>query len=119
MARKKKLTKWERKVRAHNAAARRRRAKAAADFYRKMNPGKKAAVLRVTPLKGGGYSVKPLKGNAAKSAFQRCVSDVEKKGGAYDPRAVCASAGRSKYGQREMTRRSLAGKKRARRRRSR
>lgn len=52
------------------------------------------------------------------SAFDRCVADVSKKGGAYDPRAVCASAGRKKYGQKEMTRRSVAGRKRAARKRS-
>ncbi len=48
----------------------------------------------------------------ARSAFDRCVQSVAAKGGAYDPRAVCAAAGRAKYGQREMTRRSVAGKRR-------
>lgn len=47
------------------------------------------------------------------SAFDKCVASVSKKGGADDPRAVCASAGRKKYGQAEMTRRAVAGKKRA------
>ena len=45
-------------------------------------------------------------------AFAKCVASVKKKGGASDPRAVCAAAGRKKYGQAEMTRRSVAGKKR-------
>ncbi len=49
----------------------------------------------------------------AQSAFDRCVAEVSKKGGAYDPRAVCAAAGRKKYGRAEMTRRAVAGKKRA------
>jgi len=49
------------------------------------------------------------------SDFERCVTAVTKRGGAYDPRAVCAAAGRKKYGQREMTRRSIIGKKKARR----
>jgi hypothetical protein len=49
-------------------------------------------------------------------AFARCVASVKKRGGAADPRAVCAAAGRAKYGQSEMTRRSVAGKKAAARR---
>ena len=49
----------------------------------------------------------------AKSAFDKCVADVAKKGGAYDPHAVCAAAGRKKYGAAEMARRAAAGKKRA------
>ena len=57
------------------------------------------------------HSVTPYTGNP--SAFEQCVSDVEARGGARDPRAVCAAAGRKKYGQREMTRRSLAGKRKA------
>lgn len=49
----------------------------------------------------------------AKGAFARCVAEVAKKGGASDPRAVCAAAGRKKLGQAEMTRRAKAGKKKA------
>lgn len=45
-------------------------------------------------------------------AFAKCVKSVSARGGASDPRAVCAAAGRKKYGQAEMTRRSVAGKKR-------
>jgi hypothetical protein len=48
------------------------------------------------------------------SKFEKCVREVEAKGGAYDSRAVCAAAGRKKLGQAEMTRRSVAGKKLAR-----
>jgi hypothetical protein len=51
------------------------------------------------------------------SAFERCVKEVASRGTAYDPRAVCATAGRRKYDQAEMTRRSVAGRKRAARRR--
>lgn len=47
------------------------------------------------------------------SAFDRCVGSVESRGGARDPRAVCAAAGRAKYGQAEMTRRAVAGKRKA------
>lgn len=50
-------------------------------------------------------------------AFQRCVRDVRARGGAYDPAAVCAAIGRAKYGQAEMTRRAVAGKRKAARRR--
>lgn len=46
-------------------------------------------------------------------AFERCVKEVSERGGAYDPRAVCATAGVRKFGQAEMTRRAIAGKKRA------
>jgi len=46
-------------------------------------------------------------------AFERCVKSVKARGSAYDPRAVCATAGRKKYGQAEMTRRAIAGKRRA------
>lgn len=53
--------------------------------------------------------------NPATGAFERCVETVSKRGGATDPRAVCAAAGRKKYGQAEMTRRAVAGKKRAKR----
>jgi hypothetical protein len=49
----------------------------------------------------------------AQSAFDRCVQSVAAKGGAYDPRAVCAAVGRKKLGQAEMTRRSKAGKRAA------
>jgi hypothetical protein len=45
--------------------------------------------------------------------FDRCVQAVEARGGAYDPKAVCAAAGRKKYGQAEMSRRAAAGRRRA------
>lgn len=50
-----------------------------------------------------------------KGEFQRCVEAVESRGGAYDPRAVCAAQERRKYRQKELTRRAVAGKKRVRR----
>lgn len=52
---------------------------------------------------------------AKQSKFAKCVKSVKKSGSADDPRAVCAAIGRRKYGQAEMTRRSIAGKKRAKR----
>ncbi len=45
-----------------------------------------------------------------KGKFQRCVEAVESRGGAYDPQAVCSAQERHKYGQKELTRRALAGK---------
>lgn len=48
-----------------------------------------------------------------KGKFERCVRDVKAKGSAYDPRAVCAAMERKKYGQKELTRRAVAGKRRA------
>lgn len=47
------------------------------------------------------------------SAFKRCVAEVEAKGGAHDPRAVCAAAGRKKYGAKAFQAMAAAGKKRA------
>jgi hypothetical protein len=44
--------------------------------------------------------------------FARCVKAVAEKGGAYDPKAVCASAGRKKYGARKMASMAKAGRKR-------
>jgi hypothetical protein len=45
--------------------------------------------------------------------FAKCVKAVAEKGGAYDPNAVCASAGRRKYGPRKMAAMAKAGRKRA------
>ena len=47
------------------------------------------------------------------AAFARCVTAVSAKGGAYDPRAVCAAAGRKKYGKAKFQRMAAAGKRRA------
>ena len=45
--------------------------------------------------------------------FAKCVKSVEARGGAYDPNAVCAAAGRKKYGAKKMASMARAGKKRA------
>lgn len=45
--------------------------------------------------------------------FAKCVKSVETSGSANDPRAVCASAGRKKYGAKKMASMARAGKKRA------
>lgn len=51
------------------------------------------------------------------AAFQRCVKSVQERGGAYDPRAVCAAAGRKKYGAKTYQEMAAAGRKRAARKR--
>jgi hypothetical protein len=48
-----------------------------------------------------------------RGAFKRCVSKVRARGGAYDPRAVCAAAGRKKYGAAAFAKMSAAGRRRA------
>jgi hypothetical protein len=68
------------------------------------------AVVREFYL-AGYHDAMGEKGNPG--AFAKCVKAVTAKGGAADPRAVCAAAGRKKLGQAEMTRRAKAGKKRA------
>ena len=46
-----------------------------------------------------------------KGRFERCVKAVSERGGAYDPEAVCAAQERREIGQKELTRRALAGKR--------
>lgn len=53
------------------------------------------------------------KANPGKGAFARCVKHVSEKGTALDPRAVCAAAGRRKYGAKKFAAMARAGKKRA------
>jgi hypothetical protein len=64
-----------------------------------------------------GIDVSMVKANprASRGKFQRCVEAVSARGGAYDPRAVCAVQERRAIGQRELTRRAVAGKRRAQR----
>ena len=47
------------------------------------------------------------------SRFDQCVADVTARGGAREPRAVCAAAGRKKYGKRKFAAMARAGKARA------
>ena len=44
--------------------------------------------------------------------FAKCVESVEARGGAYDARAVCAEAGRKKYGVKKMAAMAAAGRRR-------
>lgn len=52
--------------------------------------------------------------NPGKGAFQRCVEAVSAKGSAYDPWAVCAAAGRKKYGTKKFAAMAKAGRKKKR-----
>lgn len=45
----------------------------------------------------------------------KAVAKAAEAGGARDPEAVAAAVGRKKYGQKKMTKMSVAGRKRARR----
>ena len=53
----------------------------------------------------------PRLGSGAR--FRKCVSQVEARGGAYDPRAVCAAAGRHKYGAKRFQKMAAKGRARA------
>ena len=80
------------------------------------NPSKFDRCVKDVKAKGGdvnAYAVCTAAGTRNPSKFEKCVQDVESRGYARDPRAVCAAAGRAKYGQREMTRRAVAGKRKA------
>ena len=67
----------------------------------------------------GGGAAAPLARKLLKnpgrpgSAFQRCVAEVTAKGGAFDPRAVCAAAAREKYGEAKLEQMQRAGRQRA------
>jgi len=109
------MTKKQKKAKAARSRKRTQKAKAAHHLLKIMNPAgiKKMFGVKIKRLKGGGVTLQPIKNPAG--AFARCVKSVTAGGSAADPRAVCAAVGRRKYGQAEMTRRSIAGKKRARR----
>lgn len=51
--------------------------------------------------------------------FEKCVADVAARGGAVDPRSVCAGAERKKYGKKKFQAVAKAGKRRAAKRRAR
>jgi len=69
--------------------------------------------LRVVGVQYGTFDGSRFHENPTR--FEQCVSDVTARGGAYDPAAVCASAGRKKYGKKKFQAMARAGKKRARR----
>ena len=85
---------------------------------------KRVAALGVVPNlrrpSSSKKAIRPGKGkkNPGKGAFKRCVAAVASKGTAADPRAVCASVARKKYGQAELSRMAAAGRRAAARARS-
>jgi hypothetical protein len=58
-----------------------------------------------------------LKTRGNPTRFERCVADVTASGTADDPNAVCASAGRKKYGKAKFQKMAAKGRRKARRRR--
>lgn len=58
----------------------------------------------------GKWVVQAAKSRANKTRFEKCVEDVEARGGAVDPNAVCAAAGRQKYGKKKFQAMARAGK---------
>jgi|SRR5271165_1416062 len=68
---------------------------------------------------GGKLQVRRIDGNPAPlgsgARFRKCVQEVEARGGAYDAHAVCAAAGRKKYGKKKFQAMAKAGAKRAKR----
>lgn len=58
-----------------------------------------------------GLRILKLRQNPGTGAFDRCVRQVAAKGSAYDPKAVCAAAGRKKYGKAKFQAMAAAGKK--------
>ena len=78
--------------------------------------GKRFGVYREESESGRGYKYFVVRENPTR--FEKCVEDVEARGGAQDPNAVCASAGRKKYGKAEFQRMAAAGKRKAARRKN-
>lgn len=69
-SRKKNGTKAERAVRSQKASAKRRVALALAKFLKQANPGRKVpANVRVKRLKGGGFSITPIKTNPSNGPY--------------------------------------------------
>ena len=57
------MTKHQKRIKAHNAAKKRAKGRAAMQMLRVMNPAsaKKVGAVRVKRLKGGGVSIIPIK----------------------------------------------------------
>ena len=70
-----------------------------------------SAKVRVNPK--GGIELKVNPSDLGKGTrFAKCVQAVTARGGAYDPKAVCAKAGQKKYGKKKMAAMAKAGRKR-------
>jgi len=61
----------------------------------------------------GQVQLKMNPGDVGKGKFAKCVAAVESKGGAYDPKAVCAAMERRKYGKKVLQTRAARGLRRA------
>jgi len=70
-----------------------------------------AAKIRVDDKGQVQIAVNPSKLGSG-GRFAKCVKSVEARGGAYDPFAVCAAAGRRKYGKKKFQAMAKAGKRR-------
>jgi hypothetical protein len=74
----KRMTKAQRRAKAKRAGSKRRKANAVKAFLKKMNPASKVpAAVKVTKLKGGGFTVKPIKKNFGR--LRRIVRRVTRR----------------------------------------
>ena len=78
-----------------------------AKYVRGQNQGWTPAQVKVG--KDGNVAIKVN----PDSNFAKCVNEVSAKGGSYDPRAVCAAAGRKKFGAKKFAAMAKAGKRKA------
>ncbi len=96
------------------AAARQAKELEAERLHKKFTDAQLDRKLKAHYAKGGNLKeFMAMNPGIPGSAFKRCVARVAEKGGAYDPRAVCASAGRKKYGAKKFQAMAKAGRKRA------
>lgn len=97
------MIKAQRSARAKRAGAKRRKAAAITQFMKKMNPSRKVpAAVRVKRLKGGGFSVTPVKLNASIRKTLKGIKTYERRAG--------------KTERHELTKRLVKGLRRSRRR---
>ena len=74
------MTKAQKKARAKRAGAKLRKSRAATAFLRKMNPAmKKVEGIRVRRLKGGGYTVTPIKPNRGKRRAKKASAKKRRR----------------------------------------
>lgn len=69
------------------------------------------AQVRVNSKGQVQIKINPSKLKNAGGRFAKCVKSVEARGGAYDARAVCAAAGRKKYGKKKFAAMARAGRR--------
>jgi hypothetical protein len=96
------------------SAAKQERVRESERLERKLTDAQLERKLKAHYAKGGSlHEFLAANPGIPGAAFKRCVAAVAEKGGAYDPRAVCASAGRKKYGAKKFQAMAKAGRKRA------